>query len=151
MSNFILSGVDDVVSVTLTNVPNTPEALADIFGAVAGINLDMICQTSPYKGRINLSFTIDSGALAATLITVGGIKEAYGDVVTEVSPGNCKFMLYSELLKTQSGVAARLFKALADNDLQIKLITTSDTEITILLESINYEKIKTVLEKEFCE
>lgn len=153
MKDFTLSSVDDVVLVTLANVPNTAEALAKIFGAIGDshINIDMICQTAPYKENINLSFTIDQSDLSNTLTVVGQLKDKYSELITEISTGNCKFMIYSELLKTQWGVAAKLFKALSENDLHIKLITTSDVEISILLDNTDFDKTNTVLRKEFID
>ncbi|OQB15554.1 MAG: Aspartokinase [Firmicutes bacterium ADurb.Bin193] len=153
MGSFSLSSASEVALVTLTNIPNTAAVLADIFGEIgaAKINVDMICQTVPYKDKINLSFTINESDLQKTLEVVGGLKERYKGIVTEVSAGNCKFMIYSELLKTQWGVAARLFSALAQNGLEIKLITTSDTEISVLLDSVSFDKATAVLKKEFIE
>jgi len=151
MSDFILNYVDSVVLVTLDNVPNTSESLAKIFDAigVSKINVDMICQTSPYKNKINLSFTIDQGDLSKTLVVVGQLKDEITNLVTEVSMGNYKFTIFSELLKTESGIAARLFKTLAQNNLQVKLITTSDVEISLLFDNINVDGIMNVLNKEF--
>ena len=151
MSDFILNYVDSVVLVTLDNVPNTSESLAKIFDAigVSKINVDMICQTSPYKNKINLSFTIDQGDLSKTLVVVGQLKDEITNLVTEVSMGNYKFTIFSEILKTESGIAARLFKTLAQNNLQVKLITTSDVEISLLFDNINVDGIMNVLNKEF--
>lgn len=151
MSDFRISSVDGVVSITLTNIPNTPKDLAHIFSEIgeASLNIDMICQTAPYKDKINLSFTIDQKDLSATLKVVGNLKDTYEDLVTEVSAGKCKIMIYSELLKTQWGVAARLFKVMEENNLQVKLITTSDMEISILLDERYHNLAKYALEKEF--
>ncbi len=151
MSQFQLGSVTDVVLVTLANVPNSSAAIAEIFAVIGDhkINVDMICQTAPYKDKINLSFTIDADALPVTLSAVGVIKGMYDGLVTEISSGNCKFMLYSDILKIQWGVAARLFRVLAENNLSIKLITTSDVEISILLDNNEYDKTLDALQKEF--
>lgn len=151
MHNFKLSNLDDVVLVTIENVPNSTFVLADIFERIAdaGINVDMISQTAPYKETTDLSFTIDAVDLTKTFAVVGEIKKIYPKLSTEISPGNCKFMIYSELLKTQCGIAARLFKSLSNNGFQIKLITTSDMEISILLDKSEFDKINFVLKQEF--
>ena len=62
MNDFVINSVENVVLVTVNNVKNSAGALADIFTAIgnAHINVDMICQTAPYKDRINLSFSIDN-------------------------------------------------------------------------------------------
>lgn len=151
MSDFKLSSTDKIVLVTLVNVPNSTPALADIFREISDsfINVDMICQTAPYKEVIDLSFTIGEADLTKILAVVGQLKKKYEGLATEISTGNCKFIVNSELFKTQSGLAARLFKVLADNDLQIKLITTSDDEISILLDNNYFDKINSVLQQEF--
>jgi len=104
----------------------------------------MICQTAPYKDKINLSFTIDEGDLARTLTAVGSLKEKV-EAATEVNTGNSKVTVFSERLKTESGVAAKLFDALSQNGLQIRLITTSDVEISLLVDSLHADRIAKVL------
>jgi aspartokinase len=151
MNDYTISSINDVVLVTLSNVPNSTAALADIFKAIGEfqINVDMICQTAPYKDTTEISFTIDQTDLTKTLAVIGQIKESCDNLFTEISTGNCKFIIHSELLKTQSGIAARLFNVMAENGLQIKLITTSDVEISILLDSSEFDKVEDVLKKEF--
>ena len=148
---FILNRTDDAVLVTINNVKNTAHALADIFNAVgeAGINVDMICQTAPYKDKINLSFTIDNSDLAKTLTTVGNIKKNEDGLITEINGGNTKITIFSEILKTESGIAGKLFTALSKNNLHIKLITTSDVEISVLVDYSDADKVMSLLEKEF--
>jgi len=152
MNEFVLSSVDNVVLVTLNNVANNSNSLASIFSAIGEdkINIDMICQTAPYKEKINLSFTIDENDLSKTLGVIGKLKNSIPGLITEVSPGNSKIMVFSELLKTESGIAARLFGAVAANNLQIKLITTSDVEISLLVDANSKEAILDILNKEFC-
>ena len=151
MNNFLLNRIDDVVLVTINNVKNTVHSVADIFVAIgeAEINVDMICQTAPYKDRINLSFTIDNKDLAKTLAAVGQIKKTEEALITEVNGGNTKVTIFSECLKTEWGIAARLFKALGEHNLHIKLITTSDVEISILVEQSDADDVMAILEKEF--
>lgn len=149
--DFILNRIDDVVLVTVNNVKNSAQSLADIFNSVgeAKINVDMICQTAPYKERINLSFTIDNSDLSKTLTSVGAIKKTEPALVTEINGGNTKITIFSELLKTESGIAAKLFTALSKNGLNIKLITTSDVEISLLVDRSDADKVMSILEKEF--
>ena len=144
MSNFVINTTDNVALVTMNSVRNNSAALAEIFEALKAINVDMICQTAPYKDKINLSFTIDEGDLARTLTAVGSLKEKV-EAATEVNTGNSKVTVFSERLKTESGVAAKLFDALSQNGLQIRLITTSDVEISLLVDSLHADRIAKVL------
>lgn len=151
MNDFVINSVGNVVLVTVNNVKNSAGALADIFTAIgnAHINVDMICQTAPYKDRINLSFSIDNSDLVNTLSVVGGIKKTEPALITEVNGGNTKITIFSELLKTEWGVAARLFNVLSQNGLHTKLITTSDVEVSILVDDSDAEKTINVLKEEF--
>jgi len=149
--DFKLSNIDNVVLVTLENVPNSTQALAYIFQKIADlqINVDMISQTTPYKEKTDISFTIDESDLTKTFTAVNEIKKHYQQLTTEISTGNYKFMIYGEALKTQWGIAARLFKSLSKKDIKIKLITTSYAEISILLDKTEFNEINSVLKREF--
>ena len=76
MNDYTISSINDVVLVTLSNVPNSTAALADIFKAIGEfqINVDMICQTAPYKDTTEISFTIDQTDLTKTLAVIGQDK-----------------------------------------------------------------------------
>ena len=150
MNDYIINTIDNVALVTMNGVANTADALAKIFTAIgdAKINIDMICQTAPYKDRINLSFTIDERDLTSILTVVGGLKKDIPELVTEVAPGNAKVTIFSELLKTESGVAAKVFSTISENGMQIKLITTSDVEISLLVSAVYAEKMAKTLSSE---
>ena len=141
--------VDDVVLVNLNNIPNDPAIIADIYESVSGINLDMISHSKPYRENLSIFFTVDSIDLPNVLKVAGGLKKIIPELRTEVSSGNCKYVLYSESLKTTSGVAAKLFRLLAENNIEIKLIVTSDVEIELLLDNSELNKIDKLLKKEF--
>lgn len=151
MGQFEVRYVDDVVLVTLINVPNTTQAKADIFVKIgdAGINLDMISQTAPYKDKISFFFTIDNSDLPKMLKVVSDLKQLFPGIMAEVSSGNCKFAICSELLKTTPAVAAKLFKLLHENSLTAKLITTSDVEIEVLFDNSELMNINKLLTSEF--
>ena len=80
---------------------------------------------------------------------MGGIKKTEPALITEVNGGNTKITIFSELLKTEWGVAARLFNVLSQNGLHTKLITTSDVEVSILVDDSDAEKTINVLKEEF--
>lgn len=151
MNDFVINRIDDVVLVTVNNVKNNAHSIADIFSAIGDgqINVDMICQTAPYKDRINLSFTIDNSDLVKTLSVTGAIKKSEPALITEVNGGNTKITIFSQLLKTEWGIAARLFNALAKNDLHTKLITTSDVEISVLVDASDADSVMNILKEEF--
>lgn len=149
MSNFIVNCTEDVVLVTVNRIPNNSHSIFDIFETLKNINVDMICQTAPYKDTIDLSFSIDQSDLPAVMQAVGTVKKQFADSRTEINPGNCKITIFSESLKTESGIAARLFSVLSANDLHIKLITTSDVEISLLMDQHDAMLANEIIRKEF--
>ena len=98
MNDYTISSINDVVLVTLSNVPNSTAALADIFKAIGEfqINVDMICQTAPYKDTTEISFTIDQTDLTKTPCRYRSNKESCDNLFTEISTGNRKFIIHSE-------------------------------------------------------
>lgn len=153
MPQFELHYVEDVVLISLEHVPNDPKIIASIFSKIgeAKINLDMISQTAPYQEYISISFTISASDLSNIILVVGDLKHMIPELATGVRPGNCKVVLYSEILKTASGVAAKLFSLIAENDLHVALITTSDVEISILFENSELDKAKKILKEAFVD
>lgn len=153
MSQFKLHYVDDVVLINLDNVPNDLDTIANIFSKIgdAKINIDMISQSTPYREHINLSFTIDAENLSDIILIVGDLKRTIPNLTTSVRPGNCKIVLYSEILKTTPAIAGKLFSILAENNLHIALITTSDVEISLLFENSELERAKKILKESFVD
>jgi len=146
MSDLIITNVEitqDVTLVTVNNVPNTAVALAGMFKVLADeqINIDMISQTAPYKEKVNISFTAvgESDKLIRCLVS---FKEMFGDISTDINAGNAKIILYGEGMRENFGVAAKVFELFAKEDVQIKLITTSEVEISCLIDRKDVIKVE---------
>lgn len=153
MAQFKLHYVEDVVLISLDHVPNDPKILAMIFTKIADakINIDMISQTTPYRELLSVSFTINASDLSSIILVVGDLKQMIPELSTSVMPGNCKIVLIGELLKTESGIAAKLFCLIAENDLHVALITTSEVEISALFEISELDKAKKILREAFID
>ena len=144
MSELMITNAEvtaDVTLVTVNNVPNTASALSEMFKVLADekINVDMISQTAPYKEKVNISFTAkgDSDKLIKCLVK---FRELLGDISTDINAGNTKIILFGEGMRENSGVAAKVFELFAAADVQIKLITTSEVEISCLIDSKDTDK-----------
>ncbi len=124
-----------VALITIDNLPGRMSLISDIFNAIAAqkINIDMISQAPPYRGSINLSFSICSDDLKKTLAILDGFKSKLPSLNIEVDSDNAKLSVYSQYMKNLPGVAAALFTILADNGLEIKLVTTSEVDISYLI------------------
>lgn len=142
-----VSYLEDVALVTVNNIPNSTKNVSFILNEIANrdITVDMICQTAPYKDKINLSFTVPQDSLGDLIAATPAFKELSPEISTDLNGNNTKFILIGEGMRNTSGVAAELFELLSDNDIKVKLITTGETEISCLIDIKDVEKTKSLL------
>ncbi len=142
-----VSYLEDVALVTVNNIPNSTKNVSLILNEIASrdITVDMICQTAPYKDKINLSFTVPQDSLGDLIATTPAFKKLSPEISTDLNGNNTKFILIGEGMRNTSGVAAELFELLAENDIKVKLITTGETEISCLIDIKDVEKTKELL------
>lgn len=126
---------EDVALVTFHKVPNELSLITKIFTefAKAQINLDMISQTAPQGHFIDISFTLPSDQLMKVLELAGKFREMHSALKPMISNGNCKLQLYGEEMKTMYGVAASAIEAIAETNVELALITTSEVDISLLV------------------
>lgn len=141
----------DVALLTIDNLPTNMQIVSDIFNAIARqkINVDMISQAPPFRGSINLSFSIPSKDVARALAELSLFKKDIPNLYTEVDSDNAKLTIFGEGMKDLPGVAARLFTLLAANGIGIKLVTTSEVDISYLVDSCNVDKAIDAVKREF--
>lgn len=141
--------LEDVALVTVNNIPNSTKNVAAILSEIAGRNVtvDMICQTAPYKDKINLSFTVPQDSLADVIAATTAFRSVSSDISTDLNGNNTKIILFGEGMRNTSGVAAELFELLKDADIPVKLITTGETEISCLIDIKDIDKAKKILSK----
>jgi aspartate kinase len=139
MEHIVVSGValkKDLVRVTVRSVPDRPGVAATIFATIAAANLvvDDIIQNVMDDNTANISFTVEHGDLAdikpvvERLVAVlgGGSRAIYNDGLAKVSAVGVG-------MRTHTGVAERMFKALADAEVNIQNITTSEIKISCII------------------
>lgn len=139
---------DEDVAVTLQRIPKDVNILSTIFEAIGSkrINIDMISQTSPIDGTVNVSFTIPKESLKDSLEI---ISDTIIDNKVIVDEDITKFSMVGLGMKTTSGVAARMFKVFSKNNIEIKMITTSEIRITCAIKTEDKLKAIQVIAKEF--
>ena len=139
---------DDDVAVTLKNIPKDVNILSTIFEAIGSkrVNIDMISQSSPVGGMVSVSFTIPKESLKDSLKI---IEKLTVDNKVIVDEDITKFSMVGLGMKTTSGVAARMFKVFSENDIEIKMITTSEIRITCAIKTSDKLKAIKLVAKEF--
>ncbi len=140
--------LEDVALVTINNIPNRISNTSFILNEIAArnVSVDMICQTAPYKDKINLSFTVPQDSLSDVVAATAAFRSVGSDISTELNGNNTKIILIGEGMRNTPGVAAELFTLLADADIPVKLITTGETEISCLIDIKDIDKVRSILE-----
>lgn len=141
----------DMALITVDYLPNDMSLISDIFNLIAGqnINIDMISQSPPYRGSISLSFTIPAYDIAKAISTLNKLKKKVPNIFLEIDSGNTKLSVYGEKMRDLPGVAARLFTLLADNGIEIKLVTTSEVDISCLIYDKDVDKAIEAIKREY--
>ncbi|HCV00628.1 MAG TPA: aspartate kinase [Dehalococcoidia bacterium] len=151
--NRVRSVVDDhdIAKVTLRHVPDQRGIAARIFEplAEAAISVDTIVQNASEQKLTDLTFTIAHEDLRRAEGLMESICESIGanGYTTETNLG--KVSIVGAGIQTESGYAARMFRALADANVNIDLITTSEIRITCIVHSDHVGKAVNALHKAF--
>ncbi|WP_409035223.1 aspartate kinase [Novosphingobium sp.] len=134
--------------VILTRVPDRPGAVATIFGplAAANINVDMIIQNvGRDKGETDVTFTVPAADLlrAQTLLEAQKDAIGYNRIITDSKVA--KISVVGVGMKSHAGVAATMFRALADRGINIQAISTSEIKVSVLIDEDETELAVRVL------
>jgi aspartate kinase len=139
MESKVVSGVAfqrDEAKVTLLGVEDRPGVAASIFGplAAAGINVDMIVQNISEDGRTDMTFSTSSDDLpkARKLLEDARDRVGFRDIVADANVA--KVSVVGIGMRSNAGVAARMFSALAAEGVNIKVITTSEIKVSVLID-----------------
>ncbi|MEX2204516.1 MAG: aspartate kinase [Actinomycetota bacterium] len=133
--------------VTIDDVPDQPGIAASIFKAVAaeGINVDLIVQNVSHDGRTDLSFTVPRADLPRVEAVLQGIVSDIGAERYSADDGIAKLSLVGAGMKSNPGVAADMFDALATEGINIEMISTSSIRISCVIRAEDAERaVRTV-------
>jgi aspartate kinase len=140
--------------VTVSDVPDQPGVSAQLFRALAdaGVNVDMIVQNVSEKGRTDISFTVPTADLERSRSVIeGGVLSALGarSVSTDDSIG--RVSVVGAGMKSNPGVAARMFETLAQHGINIEMISTSAIRISCVIAADRVEDAVAYLHAAFLE
>jgi aspartate kinase len=141
MENRPVSGIAfsrDESKMTLVSVADRPGIAAAIFGplAEAGVNVDMIIQNIAEEGRTDMTFSCPTDQVKRAEKALNDAHERgeinFHDLVADT--GVAKISMVGIGMRSQSGVAAKMFKTLSDEGVNIKVIATSEIKISVLVD-----------------
>jgi aspartate kinase len=141
METNVVAGVAhsrDEAEVTLREVADRPGIAAAIFGplADAGINVDMIVQTISIDGRTTITFSCptDQVVRAEAVLTAARDAGALDYRAMDAATNVCKVSVVGIGMRSHAGVAARMFRLLSDEGINIRVITTSEIKFWVLID-----------------
>lgn len=154
MEAAIISGIAHDVSeakVTVSDVPDQPGVAAKLFEqlAEAGVNVDMIVQNVSSAGITDISFTVPAQSATRAAEIAGAVATSLGAAGADIDEAIAKVSLVGAGMKSEPGIAARLFRALADADINIHMISTSTIRVSVIVAEDDVVKAVQTLAKEF--
>ena len=142
MEGMLIKGVakdTDVAVITILNVPDEPGTSFKIFGLLAqkNINVDIILQSTGRDGKKDISFTCAEGEAELAMRV---LKESahFNDVSVDTTCA--KVSIVGAGMQSHSGVASKMFEALSNNNINIKMISTSEIKISCIIDRDDADK-----------
>jgi aspartate kinase len=154
MEDLVVSGVSlqkDEAKVTIRDVPDKPGMAAQVFRELAGrdVNVDMIVQNVSREGSTDLSFTVLKSDLPATLRITRAVSQRIGAGEVTTDEQVAKLSIVGIGMRSHSGVAARMFEAMAKERINIEMISTSEIKISCVVRKSHAERAVRVIHRAF--
>ncbi len=139
MEDAVISGIaldKNQARITIRNVEDRPGVAAEIFSALASkeINVDMIVQNIGRNGETNLGFTVPQNELQTAYTVMKEVNPNPNSII-ESDADIVKVSLVGVGMKSHSGIASKAFKTLADEGINIQMISTSEIKISMIVEA----------------
>lgn len=140
MEQQLVTGVaysKDEAKIAILNVDDTPGVSAKIFVplAEAGINVDMIVQNIASNGKTHVTFTAPKRDITSAIEVLNQQKDIIQFDNIQTNEKVSKISIIGVGMRSHTGVAAKMFKILADKGINIQVITTSEIKISILIDA----------------
>jgi aspartate kinase len=155
MEQAIVSGIAfnrDEAKVSVMGVPDKPGVAYQILGAVAEANIevDMIIQNVSHDGRTDFSFTVHRNDHARVLdLLKQGVASSMGATSVLGDARICKVSIVGIGMKSHAGIAAKMFKALSEEGINIQMISTSEIKTSVVIDEKYMELAVRALHRAF--
>ena len=139
MEGMLIKGVakdEDVAVVTLVGVPDVPGTSFKVFSLLAQkkINVDIILQSTGRDGNKDLIFTVPRSEAENTRKLLDENVSRFGGSEVEIKTGVAKVSIVGAGMQSHFGVAAKMFEALSENQINIQMISTSEIKISVIID-----------------
>ena len=139
------------IRILLSELPDIPGTAAKLFGSLAksNISVDMIIQSLASNGTNSIAFTVDADDFDTTMTTLESFKADIKAGEILIDKDIAKVSIVGAGMVDRPGIAADMFRSLAENNINIKMISTSEIKISCLVEKENAKNAIKALCKEF--
>ncbi len=143
----------EVARIALVGVPLASHGLATVFSELAnrGMNVDVIVQSVVHENSVDVSFTVKDEDAVRAVDILESLHDSlkFQDLVCEKGLG--KVSIVGAGMISNPGVAAQMFRVLADNDISVKMVSTSEIKVSCIVEAGLVEKAVNALHVLFLE
>ena len=146
-----ISSIDNEAKLTIRGVPDLPGVAAKILGPVSdsGIDVDVIVQNIGAENTTDFTFTVNQNDAASAEEILRNTSKSLGGGSIEVDDDIAKVSVVGRGMRGQSGIASKMFQVLADNEINILMITTSEIKISVVIQKDLMEKAVNALHDAF--
>ncbi len=154
MEKVVISGVTynkNEAKVTVRGVPDRPGIASTLFSKLgsAGVNVDMIIQNIGEKGHSDMTFTVDRSELKKTMRVVNEVSKSLKPAGVLCDENIAKVSVVGVGMRSHSGVAAKMFQALAQSGVNIQMISTSEIKISVVIDQKDVAKAVQAIHDKF--
>ncbi|MFT4415088.1 aspartate kinase [Fredinandcohnia humi] len=152
--NLVVRGIafeDQITRVTVCGLPNELHTLSTIFGTLAknGVNVDIIIQSTTNQNQTNISFSVKTPDLHDAIAVLENNREALSFEEIQHETGLAKVSIVGSGMVSNPGVAADMFQVLAQENIQVKMVSTSEIKVSTVVEQENMVKAVEALHEAF--
>ncbi len=155
MEQPIISGIAfnrDEAKLTVLGVPDRPGIAYQILGPIADANIDvdMIIQNVGVDGTTDFSFTVNRSEYTKAMAVLEQVKQHVGAREIVGDNKTCKVSAVGVGMRSHPGVASQMFRTLAEEGINIQMISTSEIKISVVIDEKYLELAVRILHKTFC-
>ncbi|MEE8475072.1 MAG: aspartate kinase [Myxococcota bacterium] len=156
MERLVVSGVTynrDEAKIRVRGLKDVPGVAAEVFSPIseAGIVVDMIIQNLSQDGTTDLTFTVPRHDYARAVELAKGASQKLGALAVDGDEGIAKVSIVGLGMKDHAGVASRMFRVLADQGINIQLISTSEIKVSVVIDEQHTDRAVRTLHAAFVE
>lgn len=146
-----ISSIDNEAKLTIRGVPDIPGVAAKILGPISDsdIDVDVIVQNISAENNTDFTFTVKQEDASKAKEILENTSKSLGGGLIELDDDIAKISIVGRGMRGQSGIASKMFESLADNEINILMITTSEIKISVVIRKDLQEKAVNALHNAF--